>query len=160
VQTGRSAFEKVYSKPIFDFCSDNQQTGKRFDQAMTGVHGRETEAMLEACDFASNSTLADIGGGNGLVLTAILRRYPAIQGILFDLPGMVERAMPTSKQLGWKAGARRWPVASSRVCRPVSRCKSFIGVSRDSMFARPRPGAQRIRSAVSGCGQPRRVKWR
>jgi len=51
VQSGKSAFEKVCGKPIFDYFSDNPETGKLFDQAMTGVHGRETEAMLEAYDF-------------------------------------------------------------------------------------------------------------
>jgi hypothetical protein len=51
--------------------------------AMTGVHGRETEAMLEAYDFTGIKTLADIGGGNGSVITAILKRFPEMQGIFF-----------------------------------------------------------------------------
>ncbi len=100
VQSGQSAFEKVYGKPIFDFLSENRETGNLFDQAMTGVHGRETEAMLEAYDFTGIRTLADIGGGNGSVLTAILRRYPAMQGILFDLPGVIERAKANVEAAG------------------------------------------------------------
>jgi hypothetical protein len=91
VQTGKSAFAKVYGKPVFDYFSEHPETGKLFDQAMTGVHGRETEAMLEAYDFTGIGMLADIGGGNGSVMTAILRRYPALRGILFDLPAVVER---------------------------------------------------------------------
>src|SRR6202011_3445385 len=78
VQTGKSAFEKVYGKPIFDYFSEHPETANLFDQAMTGVHGRETEAILEAYDFAGIGTLADIRGGNGSVITAILRRYPAM----------------------------------------------------------------------------------
>jgi hypothetical protein len=92
VHTGEPGFEKVYGKPIFDYCSEHPETGKLFDLAMTGVHGRETEAMLQAYDFTGIGRLADIGGGNGSVITAILRRYPALQGILFDLPGVAERA--------------------------------------------------------------------
>jgi SAM-dependent methyltransferase len=91
VQTGKSAFEKVYGKPVFDYFSENPETGKLFDQAMTGVHGRETEAMLEAYDFSGIKTLADIGGGNGSVITVILKKYPAMHGIIFDLPAVVER---------------------------------------------------------------------
>jgi hypothetical protein len=67
---------------------------------MTGVHGRETEAMLEAYDFTGIRTLADIGGGNASVISAILRRYPAMQGILFDLPGVVKRAKPHFEAVG------------------------------------------------------------
>jgi hypothetical protein len=100
VETGHSAFEKVYGKPIFDYFSDHLETGKLFDQAMTGVHGRETEAMLEAYDFTGIGTVADIGGGNASVITAILRRYPAMQGILFDLPAVSERAKANLKAAG------------------------------------------------------------
>jgi hypothetical protein len=46
--------------------------------------------MLKAQDFTRIGMLADIGGGNGSAITAIMRRYPAMQGILFDLPGVVE----------------------------------------------------------------------
>jgi hypothetical protein len=100
VQTGQSAFEKIYGKPIFEFLSDNPETGRLFDQAMTGVHGRETEAMLGAYDFTGIGTLADIGGGNGSVITATLQRYPAMQGMLFDLPGVVKRAKANIEAVG------------------------------------------------------------
>jgi hypothetical protein len=102
VQTGESAFKKLHGKPIFDYFSENPDTGKLFDQAMTGVHGRETEAMLEAYDFTGIKRLADIGGGNGSVITAILKKYPAMQGILFDLPGVVERAKANIEAAGLK----------------------------------------------------------
>jgi hypothetical protein len=100
VQTGRAAFEKVYGRPLFDYFSEHPEAGQLFDQAMTGVHGRETEAMLEAYDFTGVNTLADIGGGNGSVLAAVLRRYTAMRGVLFDLPGVVERARANIEAAG------------------------------------------------------------
>src|SRR5262249_385150 len=36
--------------------------------------------------------LADVGGGNGEVISAILKRYPAMRGMLFDQPSVIERA--------------------------------------------------------------------
>jgi hypothetical protein len=36
----------------------------------------------------------DVGGGNGTLLTEILRRHPTVRGILFDLPHVVEAAKP------------------------------------------------------------------
>src|SRR4029079_16407783 len=41
IQTGAPAFEKEHGKPIFDYFSENPDTGKIFDLTMTGVHGRE-----------------------------------------------------------------------------------------------------------------------
>jgi len=93
VRTGESAFEKVFGVPIFQYFSENPAEGDLFDQAMTGVHGPETDAMLESYDFTGVKTLIDIGGGNGSVLTAILKRYPAMSGILYDLPQVAERAL-------------------------------------------------------------------
>jgi len=56
------------------------------------MHGWATTAILEAYDFSGIRVLADIGGGNGSALTAILTKYPDMRGILFELPAVVERA--------------------------------------------------------------------
>src|ERR1700682_4929837 len=92
VKTGKTAFDKVYGKPVFDFLTEHPEKAKIFDEGMVGVHGRETAAMLEAYAFSSSGVLADIGGGNGSVLTAVLMKHPLMKGILFDLPGVAERA--------------------------------------------------------------------
>ncbi len=92
VRTGRPAFETVYGQPVFDFLAEHPEQAALFDRAMVSVHGRETAAMLDAYDFSGVRVLADLGGGNGSVLTAVLGRHPALRGILFDLPGVAERA--------------------------------------------------------------------
>ena len=48
---------------------------------MVGIHGAETQAMLDAYDFSGVGTLVDVGGGNGSVLCATLKRYPALRAI-------------------------------------------------------------------------------
>jgi len=96
VQTGQSAFEKLHRTPLFEYFSENPEQGKLFDAAMTGVHGRETAAMLDAYDFSGIGTLADIGGGNGSVITAVLTKYPAI----FDMPAVVARARSNIEAAG------------------------------------------------------------
>ncbi len=100
VQTGKTAFDKIYGMPVFDFLQNNPEQAKIFDAAMVGVHGRETATMLDAYDFTGIKVLADIGGGNGSVLTTVLKKYPAMRGILFDLPGVVERAKANIQAAG------------------------------------------------------------
>ncbi|WP_010582669.1 methyltransferase [Schlesneria paludicola] len=92
VQTGKTSFDKLYGMPIFEFLSKNIEQAKVFDAAMVGVHGRETTAMTDAYDFSDVKVLADIGGGNGSLLTTVLTKYPHMKGILYDLPGVTERA--------------------------------------------------------------------
>jgi hypothetical protein len=92
IQTGDTAFDKVFGKPIFDYLSETPKKARIFDAAMTGIHGRETGDVIDAYDFSGIEVLADIGGGNGSNITPILQQYPAMKGVLFDLPHVVERA--------------------------------------------------------------------
>src|SRR5262249_30270575 len=92
VRTGRCAFETVFGQNIFTYLSAHPEQAAIFDEAMTGVHGVETSAMLDAYNFGSVKVLMDVGGGNGRTLAGVLQRYPALKGVLFDLPHVIERA--------------------------------------------------------------------
>jgi trans-aconitate methyltransferase len=48
--------------------------------------------LLAAYDFGRFGTVADIGGGNGALVSGLLQRYPQMQGVVFDQPAVVERA--------------------------------------------------------------------
>lgn len=100
VQTGKIAFDKLYGMPIFEFLSKNLEQAKVFDAAMVGVHGRETSAMTDAYDFSTIGVLADVGGGNGSLLTSVLKKHPAMRGLLYDLPGVTERAKANLQAAG------------------------------------------------------------
>jgi hypothetical protein len=92
VRTGEPGFEKRFGMPFFQYMTGNPERHSIYDNAMTGVHGGETEPMIDAYDFSSFRTVVDIGGGNGLLMAAILKRYTTLQGILFDLPAVADRA--------------------------------------------------------------------
>jgi hypothetical protein len=94
VRTGKPAFDHVFGKPVFDYIAGNPRSAAIFDEAMTGVHGAETAAMIEAFDFGRFRTIVDVGGGNGSVLTAILQQHPAVRGVLYDRPHVIDRARP------------------------------------------------------------------
>lgn len=100
IRTGKPAFDHIYSMPVFDFLSTHPEQSKVFDAAMVGVHGRETSAMLDVYDFADVPILADVGGGNGSLLTTVLKKYPAMKGMLYDLPGTVGRSKETVQASG------------------------------------------------------------
>jgi len=102
IQTGESAFEKQHGKPIFDYFSETGH-GKIFDQAMTGVHV-EKPTMLEAYEFTGIKTLATLARQRVLI-AAILKKYPAMHGILYDLPAVVERARTSIQLLAWMSAA-------------------------------------------------------
>ena len=79
IETGETAFNRIYGMPIFEYLTENEEKGRIFDEAMTSIHGRETAAILDAYDFTSVKVLADIGGGNGSTLIPILQKHPHLQ---------------------------------------------------------------------------------
>jgi len=92
IRTGKVAFDKVFGKPIFDYLGEHPDKARIFDAAMVGIHGRESNAILNAYDFSVFGVVADIGGGNGSQMTEILKKHSRMKGILFDLPHVIERA--------------------------------------------------------------------
>jgi hypothetical protein len=46
-------------------------------------------AVMEVYDFSPFSTIVDVAGGHGYVICEILRQYPNLKGILFDLDDVV-----------------------------------------------------------------------
>lgn len=85
VRTGKCAYELAHGQPIFEYLKDHPISARVFDKAMESIHGSESNQILAAYNFSEFITLADIGGGNGSMLLAILNQYPNLHGVLFDL---------------------------------------------------------------------------
>ena len=86
VQTGKTAFEKEYGMPVFDWLSGHPEEASMFSDTMVGFHGAEPPAVAAAYDFSAFKIIADVGGATGNLLTTILGKYPGPRGLLFDLP--------------------------------------------------------------------------
>ena len=63
-----------------------------FSRAMAGYHAGEPEAVASHYDFSGYRSLLDIGGSSGALISAILLRYPALRGTIFDRPGLARQA--------------------------------------------------------------------
>jgi hypothetical protein len=92
LRTGRPAFEHAFGASFFDYIAGHADAASVFDNAMTSVTQLHASAVLGAYDFGKFGVLADVGGGNGLLLSAILAAHQQLHGILFDLPRVTARA--------------------------------------------------------------------
>jgi hypothetical protein len=59
---------------------------------MTSFSKMVAKAVVAAYDFSSVGKLADIAGGHGSLLAAILRANPHLKGLLFDVPQVIAGA--------------------------------------------------------------------
>jgi O-methyltransferase domain/Dimerisation domain len=92
MKTGQPAVERVTGKAVFEFFANDQVENVRFHNAMTNLSASFLPALFEAYDFSRFSTVVDVAGGHGYTICEILRRYPGVKGILFDLHPVVEGA--------------------------------------------------------------------
>lgn len=100
LQTGKTGFERSFGMPCFDWLASHPEEASLFNQTMVGFHGMEPPAIAAAYDFSEFQTIVDVGGSTGNMLTTILARYPEPQGILFDLPHVVQNAPALIQQRG------------------------------------------------------------
>ncbi|HUE43418.1 MAG TPA: methyltransferase [Candidatus Sulfotelmatobacter sp.] len=94
MKTGQTVVEKVFGESCFGYFQKNPEESKVFNEAMTGFSRMFLPAVLDAYDFSwlNGKTLVDVGGGHGYLLTTILKKYPQIHGVVYDLDHVVAGA--------------------------------------------------------------------
>lgn len=100
VETGAIAFNQVYGASKWQYMAEHPDEAKIFDAAMSSFSSVVAAAVVAAYDFSSSATVVDIGGGDGTLLTAILKGKPQLRGVLADLPHVAEGARPRFKTEG------------------------------------------------------------
>ena len=163
VQTGKTGFERLYGKPMFDWLGEHPTQASLFNDTMVGFHGMEPAAVAAAYDFSKMKTVADVGGSTGNMIATILSKYPEPRGILFDLPHVVAEAPAISQatRCGRSGPHRRrqllrWCSCWRRRLRPVARHPRLErgAVPDDSRSLPPCDGSQRP-PAAGGDGAAR-----
>jgi O-methyltransferase domain len=92
LKTGQSVQEKVVPGGFWKYLSDNPGAARLFDEAMMGKAAGQIAGVLKSYDFSAFGTIADIGGGRGHLLAAVLQAAPRAHGALFDQPHVTAAA--------------------------------------------------------------------
>jgi hypothetical protein len=90
VRTGENAYRRVHGVGVWEHRAGDPDEQAAFDRAMTDITGGVNQSLLDAYDFGRFSTVVDVGGGRGALLTGLLKAYPAMKGVLFDQPAVVD----------------------------------------------------------------------
>ena len=92
IKSGESCAQKTLRKPIFEYLRQNPDEMHLFNESMTAIHRDEPAAIVKNYDFSGIGRLMDIGGGTGGLLAEILREYPQMDGVLYELPEVANDA--------------------------------------------------------------------
>ncbi len=89
VTHGQPVFQHIHNKGVFEYFEDHPGHAKIFNDAMTSFSASVSEPIVRAYDFSGIGKIADVGGGHGLLLSAILNEHPAMKGVLYDAPSVI-----------------------------------------------------------------------
>jgi hypothetical protein len=84
-RTGRTGTEIAYGTTTMKRVRADAQRAARFDAAMSERTAAFAPGLAASYDFSGMRVIADIGGGQGTLLAAILRRHKPLRGILFEV---------------------------------------------------------------------------
>lgn len=90
ISTGRPAVEAAFPEGFWGWLRNHPDSGAIFDEAMTGKSHAQVASVMEAYDFSSFNSVADIGGGRGHLLQAILNKHSNVRGVLFEQHHVVD----------------------------------------------------------------------
>ncbi|MGH9561014.1 MAG: methyltransferase, partial [Terracidiphilus sp.] len=100
MRTGETGVKHLTGLDAFEFLRQNSAEEETFNAAMTGMSAQYAHAVLEAYDFRDLGTIADIGGGHGALLCAVLKKHYGLSGIVFDAPHVAAGAGPCIDSMG------------------------------------------------------------
>src|SRR5262249_45993520 len=92
VKSGKPGLDIAYGMGLFEFLAAHPDLAQQFQAAMSERTAAFAPSVAAGYDFSPLRTVADIGGGKGTLLAAILRAHDHLRGILFDLPSVVDDA--------------------------------------------------------------------
>lgn len=123
VRTGTPAAARVHPGGLWAWLAERPDASAIFNGAMTGKSFGQVAAVVGGYDFSRFPRIADIGGGRGHLLQAILNKWPHTSGVLFEQPHVIEEVREIeSSRLKLQAGnffADHLPVADAYILMEV-----------------------------------------
>ncbi|MCG8571643.1 MAG: acetylserotonin O-methyltransferase [Spirochaetes bacterium] len=90
VHTGEIPFQTAFGIPCFEWLNQNPAAQDIFHQANAMKAAQTHSVIIHTYDFTPFNNIIDIGGGYGGLIFKILENNPHLQGMIADLPSIVE----------------------------------------------------------------------
>lgn len=113
---GKPVFNELFGKPFYDYWQHDDTVNEVniFHAGMASMSSVENEVIADSYSFPEHAVVADIAGGLGNLLLAVLRRNPTLTGILFDQKDVLAR-----NRLSRLNDDSRWKTVEGSFLQPV-----------------------------------------
>jgi 2,7-dihydroxy-5-methyl-1-naphthoate 7-O-methyltransferase len=95
IRTGEAGYPRRFGRDFWADLTEHPHLRESFDQQMTDRFREQVPRIVAGYDWARFATIVDIGGGNGMLLAAILAANPQSRGHLVDLDPTATEARRT-----------------------------------------------------------------
>ena len=130
VRTGENAFRLAHGVGVWEYRAARPEEGAVFDRAMAANSRMVVRSLLDAYDFGRFGTIVDVGGGNGVLLAALLAEYPKLRGVLFDQPHVVAGVdLGRAPRSSAATSSRASPKWATRISKIAVSSPSILGSS-------------------------------
>jgi orsellinic acid C2-O-methyltransferase len=109
VETGETAFQHVFGMRTFEYMAENPILAGIYNDAMAASAEVRAGAVVKAYDFSRFRSIADVGGGYGALLAAILAAHPSLRGVILERTSV---AAGIHRRLGDAGVAGRYEVVA------------------------------------------------
>ena len=92
VKSGKPMTHETLGMELFDWYAQNPEEAGFFNAAMGNLSALAAAELVRVYDFSASQKVIDVGGSHGILLQAVLTANTAAQGILYDLPHVIETA--------------------------------------------------------------------
>ncbi|KAH9606635.1 hypothetical protein KSS87_013071, partial [Heliosperma pusillum] len=92
---GGNPFQMAHGKSAFEYASIDESFNQIFNSAMRNYSTIMMKYLVEKYHgFKDVKQLVEVAGGFGHIIRNIVSKYPSIKGINFDLPHVIQKALP------------------------------------------------------------------
>lgn len=95
IETGQPTFNDTFGMDLWEYYAQNEEEGTHFAGAMSDLSAIAAQEVPASYDVSAFKKIVDVGGSHGMLLMGLLNNAPEAEGVLLDLPNVIEGAKGT-----------------------------------------------------------------
>ena len=104
LKSGEPSANAALPGGLWGYLAENPEASRIFGEAMAAKAQGHIAGIVTSYDFSGFDVIADIGGGHGHLIQAVLDAAPSASGVLFDQPTVIQQVSVASDRLRAIAG--------------------------------------------------------
>ncbi|MCP4599908.1 MAG: methyltransferase [Proteobacteria bacterium] len=100
IQNGSVAFEDAHGMSAFDWLENHPKDAQVFNEANAIKAMTSYAGITQVYDFTTVSTVTDVGGGTGGLMSALLQTFPTLKGSVAEQVHVLQQAEEFIKGVG------------------------------------------------------------